>query len=331
MRKLLVPIMLILAVFFVSCSKDDDGGTTPPPAPKVERVVVDTLAVAPLLTSVDEATWTNVDSCLVTIGGSPTLYGRDAVLGEQEMTVKAIKKSDTLYMLVRWHDYVAHVWADNFSKINGQECWEHVTSAGQDIFEINLYAPDTSSDSGSYDIWAWMATTTAPGRMAEDRWKTTLDSIIDPTINYYVYKVNPFETGACNLPALMPKDSTDFIGPYMYKEDTVDYDATISWPDGSKIPGYFIDTTIFNLATRNLYSRWDVKAISNFDSLQASVSDYTWTVVFARALNTQHNEDVDLSGLDSVKISFIADNKYDPTAISNDYSGSAPFWLILKP
>jgi len=331
MKKLFVSIFLALALILAGCSSDDDNGTDSDDGPRITRVVVDTLAVAPTLVSVAEATWSNVDTFLVEIGGNSNLYGRDASLGKQDITVKAIKKSDTLYLWVRWQDYSAHVKADYMTTVGSTQCWEKVTSEGQDVFSISLYAPDTSSDSGSYDIWAWMATQTAPGRMAEDRWRTPADSTIDPTLNYYVYRTNVLRTGACDIPTLMHKDTTDFTGTVMYLEDTVAYSAAYTWFDTSKIPGYFIDSSIFNLPTRSDLSMWDVKAISHFDSTGASSADYTWTVVFARALDTQHADDVYLSGLDSVKVSFIADNKSYDTQPAGDYSGSAPFWVILKP
>jgi hypothetical protein len=333
MKKLLIPLIFLLALIFAVCSKDDNGTITEPPPPIITRVVVDTLAVAPLLTSVDEATWSNVDSTLVRIGYDQNNYGRDAMLGEQEITVKAIKKSDTLYIWVRWHDYSAHVWGNYIKKRDDTvTLWERVATEGDDVFDIFLYAPDSSSDSGSYDIWEWMATATAPGRMAEDRWKTPLDSITDLTINYYVYRTNPM---AGSVPVVMHDDTTDFTGPYLFITDTAEFypaGPIIDWPIGYRMPGYFIDSSIFHLPTRDQYSRWDVKAISHFDSTQASLSDYTWTVVFARALNTQHNEDVNLSGLDSVKVAFRADNRFATSdLVTLDYSGSAPFWIILKP
>ncbi len=330
MKKLFIPLILLLAIIFAVCSKDDGTITEPEPA-RITRVVVDTLAAAPLLTSVDEATWSNVDTFLVEIGGDPNNYGRDAMLGKQVVTVKAIKKSDSLYVWVRWHDFSAHVWANYIRKGSTGITWEKIVSEGQDVFTILLYAPDTSSDSGSYDIWEWMAAATAPGRMAEDRWKTPQDSTTDPTINYYVYRVNPM---AGQQPYIMHRDTTDFTGPFLFITDTTEYIPVgpgVDWPSGYRMPGYIIDSSIFHLATRSQYSMWDVKAISHFDSTQASLADYTWTVVFARALNTQHNEDVNLSGLDSIKVTFRADNKLYVGMGQPEYSGSAPFWIILKP
>ncbi len=247
--------------------------------------------------------------------------------------MKAIRKSDTLYIKVKWNDRIVNLWGDYLRKTETLRRWELVNSTGQDIFSIILNVPDTSVDSGAVDVWRWMSTKTAAGRMAEDYWMAISDdtAISDSYLNYTVYRENDLYYYE---PTAMHSDSSDYTGQYLFLEDTVAFRFGYPvdfWPTNYKMPGYVIDTNIFNLPTRDLQSRWDVRAISHFDSVQATYPNYTWTIVFERALNTGHNsEDLDLSSLDSVKMSIIADNNSN-AVYTKDSSGSAPFWLILKP
>ncbi len=69
MKKSIFLLFGLLALLIIGCSSDDDNGTTPEePPPPPARVIVDTTATAPTMSAVDEATWNNVDSTLITIG-----------------------------------------------------------------------------------------------------------------------------------------------------------------------------------------------------------------------------------------------------------------------
>jgi len=345
MKKFAIPLLALLIALFIACS-DDDGGTGGDGDGDTEalRLEVDMLA-QPSATDVNVG-WAGVDSVLVDIGAT-TAYGINPNLGRQNVILKAVVRDDILYIRAKWHDATANLWANYLRDVDSATTgnFEQATTTGEDKFLIIFDGQNNGTEradcasmchvtshhttgGGNVDAWKWLSTKTAPGFLAEDEWwdgsGRTLDDI---QVNTYVYREN--WDGFGHQPEWMHETGSDYQEPYLYLEDVVDYNPLANWEYNSRIPGYGIDSTIFSSATRNESSRWNVTGISEFDSTGAS-SAWTWTVVFSRALNTGHADDVNLADLDSVQIAIAATHN-DAEATTTSHSGAKPLWLILKP
>jgi len=354
MKKYIIFSVFFLALVLAGCGDDngtngDDNGTE-----KIPRLVVDTMATAPTLSDANEAVWFTVDSVLVEIGGDPANYGQNISLQKQNAVMRAIKKSDTIYIWVRWHDPSgADLWANYIRKPDSSSSlWEHVTTEGQDMFFILFDNQDNGTEGadcatmchpgegmkttggGMADAWRWMSTCTMPGKMADDIWwdgATPSTDTADATINKYVFRDN--DDG--NRPRYVHEDTMLYTGVFLYIEDTLKYNPLepTRWPTGHRIPGFVTDSSIYGAPDRNDNSRNNVRAIAIFDSTGSSTG-WTWTVAFARALNTGYNDDVDLSTLDSVQVTVAATNDHPQETFGGPkpaHSGSKPFYIILKP
>lgn len=343
MKKSAILLLVVLLALFVACSDNDDSGTngngTTPPV----RLVVNTTA-QPSSTDVNVG-WSGVDSAMVEIGGSTT-YGINPNLGKQNVVLKAILRNNMLYIRAKWHDANANIWGNHLRKSESQGIFEQVRSTGEDKFLILFDGQNNGEEKadcatmchitehyttggGNVDAWKWLATKTSPGLMAEDEWWSGSDRVLDSRQpNTYVYRVN-WVNDDIKYPYWMHSTGPDYTEPFLYLEDTATYNPLASWETGDKIPGYAIDSTIRTSGTRTLSSVWDVTAISEFDST-GDMTNWTWTVVMARATNTGHADDVNLTDLDSIQVAIAATND-DAVGSTTTHSGAKPFWLILKP
>jgi len=325
MKKLIWPLLALLAIWGASCSSDDngtnggDGDST-----TVVRLVADNQAVKPSMTNANDPVWFTVDSAEVEIGGT-AVYGINPNLGKQDVTLRAIKASDTLYLWAKWHDATANIWGGYIRKSPLEYNWDSATFTYDDQFFVLLDKDNDGVLTGPMDVWNWLSTKTAPGFMAQDEnWDGLTHSLDAAQPNMYVYRRNwlNFE----QKPKWMHTDSSEYTAPVLYLEDTTEIDILMDWPTGFKLPGYATDSTIHSSPDRGLSSLHDVTSISKYDSTGADQTNYTWTVVFARALNTTHVDDVNLAGLDSIQVRIEATHNG-----SDDHSGSAPFYIILNP
>jgi len=348
MRKLLIPIMLIMTAYLAGCSGDNGNGPVPPPV-KPPRLVADSTVAAPDMNNADDPVWNSVDSVNIEIGGSPTLYGYDSKLGKINVNMKAIRKDGNLFIKARWRDGSPNLLGNHIRKSDTAVTidWEHNIYEGEDRFFILFDAGNNGTEKadcatmchtpvmkttggGNADAWKWSSTRTFPGKMAEDEWWTSSASSEDAyltgtTLWVYTNNWNP----TTDAPAKMHHDTTDFDDPFLFVDDAVNMDRTgPPWPTGFRMPGYVIDTTIYKSADRTNKSKWDVRAIGKQDS---TTVPYQWIVVFSRALNTTHNDDVNLAGLDSVQVTIAGANNYTLDYSNQQHSGSKPFYIILKP
>ncbi len=351
MKKLLFPILIALGLLFAGCGDDNgtDGNGNGPVGPV--RVVVDTTVTKPTFTDVNEAVWSNVAGKNIEIGGSTT-YGVDPNLTKQNVLFKAIKKSDTLYLWVRWYDATANIRGDYLLKSSWLDEWTQDTDIGEDKFFIIFDGQDNGTEradcasmchatehrttgGGTVDTWEWGSSRTAPGFMAEDGYWNANTSDSDkiaagPTINDFVWRRNYADLAF--QPYWMHPSGLLYEGAYLYRSDAIAFNKDLDWQTNDAMPGYSIDTLIYKSPDRR--SMWDVNAISEFDDSGTSPSEYTWTVVFRRALNTGNNDDVNLATLDSVEVAIAATHNvhnYFKPPVPIPHSGSKPFWLILKP
>jgi hypothetical protein len=356
MNKILFPILVLWALVMFGCSGDEDNGNGPPPVEEPTRLVVDTTVTAPSLTSVDEAVWFQVDSTEVTIGESTT-YSKNPVLGERSVWMKAILKDSTLYIWAKWRDGSADIKA-NYIRCTDTfyNSWEIVTFIGQDVFSIMFDAQNNGDEGadcasmchipymkttggGNADVWKWSSTAARPSNLAEDKWITSDSSAEDLESDIFYLKemfITNFDPRLINpLPRFKHVDTIDFTGIVLYRDEASTFDPIndnldIPWPLGYEMPGYVVDSSIFNDPDRTNRSWHDVRAISKYDSTGLNSSDYSWTIVFERPLNTDYTDDVDLSNLDSVQVTIAVTNS-SRVDTHVDHSGSEPFYLILKP
>lgn len=346
MKKLLIPfIILILSVYLIGCG-DDKGSNPTTPTTKPPRLIVDTTVTAPTMSGVDEAVWNMVDSAKVVIGRKVNKSWYDGSIGDT-VIMKAIKKADTLYIRAHWRDGSVKLWGNYIRKADtahGNMDWEHVVTEGDNKFFILFDGQDNgtekancatmcheasntmiTSGGGHVDVWNWKSTTSFPGKLADDEWWGSAGRYQDYiAVNTYMYSTNWDDLQIA--PLVMHRDTLDFQGTFLFTIDTVDMDKFLAWPVGFKMPGYIIDSTLYKSPTLSNSSRWDVMTVAEFDSTAAP---YTWTVVFRRALNT-HTDDVNLTDLDSVQVTIAAAHNHT-SAYEPEHSGSAPFYIILKP
>jgi len=345
MKKIFIPIFALLLVLFVACSDSDDNGTNGNEEPEVVRVVADTLA-QPSTSDVNVG-WAGVDSTEVEIGGSQT-YGVNPNLSNQDVILSAVVRDNTLYLRAKWHDATANIWGNYLRNLNddGTGNFEQNVFEGEDMFFVLFGGANNGTEradcatmchvtehhttgGGNADVWKWMATRTAPGLLAEDEfWGASGRDLDAIQVNTYVYRTN--WDGNFSQPKWMHSTGTAYTEPYLYLSDTANEYMPLGWTYNARIPGYGIDGGIHDALSRTMSSRWDVIAISEFDSTGADMSAWTWTVVFARALNTGHADDIDLSAMDSVQVTIAATHN-DPESSTPAHSGSEPFWLILNP
>ncbi|MFH2036813.1 MAG: ethylbenzene dehydrogenase-related protein [Candidatus Zixiibacteriota bacterium] len=349
MSKLFMVSIFSLLLIFAGCSEDSGSGNDPDPVTPPARLVVDTLA-SPAFSGVDEAVWSTLaDSATayIEIGGS-ALYGRNSTLGTDTVVIQAIVKGGMIYIRAKWHDGTQNDMGGYIEFRNSN--WSRETYHGDDKFMIIFGKAQSTqkadcaamchvtyhkADVDTVDFWSWSSTKTAPGKMSDDGyWNSVYDSYDNESsvVNKYVWRRN-WNAGNA-YPYWMPATNpTTFTGEVLYLTEVQDFDAFLSWPDQDSLPGYAIDTSIFNLSPAG--NQWDVKALSEYEVSGVSTLLNTWTVVFKRPLNTGYATDIDLSTLDSIQIA-IAATTNDFTGMFTGativpHSGSKPFWLILKP
>ncbi len=330
--------------------------TNPPPVnTPPARLVADTTVTAPSMTNVNDPIWNQVDSVRIRIGalpGFPTFY--DGAI-DTAVVLKAIKKNGNLFLLARWGDGAANLWGNYIIKEDSglgygsyNFAWNQNEFEGEDKIAFLFDAGDNgtqradcaamchvdsmSASTGHADVWEWKSSTTFPTKLADDLWMTTAGLFADTrVVNTYSYR-NNWGGSTTLAPNAMNKDSSSFTGPFLYIPDTTEMDyGTPShpirwWPIGYKMPGWILDTTIYYSPTRTNSSIYDVVTIAKHDSVN---TPHTWTVVFERALNTTHADDVDMSALDSIQVSLMAASNHS-VALDPAHSGSKPFYIILK-
>lgn len=353
MKKLLFPLLMILVLCFWGCSSnDDDGGGGGGNTTTIVRLIADTTVTAPNMTSVNETPWTQVTAVDIPIGYKSDLYGMNPTISKQNVSAKAIVKNDKLYLWFKWHDPSPNIKADYFkvADTNPVVRWDNYYTSGQDVFSMIMDAGNNGTEmadcatmchattmrttgGGIADAWTWKSGSLFFAKMAEDMRvnavSTEDDSRGAATINDYPYRVN-WQAIDSLRPMYMNPDTFDYHNLYLDYSNILTLNNFLDWPLGYEMPGYVIDFSIFGAANRTESSMNDVRAIAEYDSTGADANQYTWTVVFERALNTTHTtDDAIISGLDSVQATIAVTHNDNRKAVV-EHSGSEPFWIILK-
>jgi len=357
--KKLIPISAVLLLgLWIGCSDDEPTG---PEEPTVVRVIANTTVSAPTLSSADEQVWATVGSFRVEVAqdNSPKLRPPEAAAIPPDIYVQAIKKDSNLYLRLQWSDSTFDAYPDHFFVFDtiGQIEFKQDTILPQ---EDQIYVMFDSLPEGGYDVWAWRVLTTGGGGLGKgytynnatltpDAAGTASDSGTVENIRYF------------NLPTYAHKDTSEFgneLGHYiLYTTDSLKYTdtlyididtviigedppdtifdttaitfpLTIGWQLDQKVPGWLIDSSFASRTDEERGSRWDIRAVSVYDSLE-----FQYRVVLCRELNTGFSvdEDIDLSAMDSVKVKIgIYDNQDKFGEASNRRGFSDDFWIILK-
>lgn len=360
--KKLIPISVVLLLgLWIGCG--DDKGTNGPP-PELVKVIADTTVNAPTLSSADEEVWATVDSFRVEVSqaNSPKLRPPEAAAVPLDIYVQAIKKADTLYLRLQWSDTSFNAYPDHFEveKIHTGGLQPYVEFTNEFLSvpeEDQIFVMFDGLPKGGFDVWNWRVLTTGGAGLGKGySYTDTLigdifikDTLIEDAVGTAgdsVAILNPvFIT---QQPTYAHKDTCEFHGYILFVDSAVHrteavdsiYDDltedslpvffynTTEWDSAQIVPGWLINSNFASLDPDARGSRWDIRAVSVYDSLE-----FQYRVVLCRKLNTDFSvdEDIDLSAMDSVKVKIgIYNNQEDFRAGSPNRGFSDDFWIILK-
>lgn len=337
--------MLLLALLIGGCSSSDDGGDGPtdPVIPDPVYYTVNTSADAPDMNSID-AVWNGIDSVVIPAGRYPTIIARDPQLGGVDLVLKAIVNGGVLYLYTQWpdadadlrHYYLYKNAAEDFSRyINRGEDKIYVmfdnrqngTERADCAAMCHLDNVTKHFTAGGYvDVWVWKSSTTYPAFVAEDTWWDEDGIITDypsDLVRYPLYRKNFNFNAVSGWPYFHHTSGPDFAGPFLYFDDTTTFNSGTDNDDyaiGDTIPAFVIDSAYHDTATV-LESRWEALTY-------AAHAGGKWTVVFARELDPDNADDLDLSAVDTLQVS-IGLNDNHPYNSPNAHSCTFPFYMII--
>lgn len=356
--KKLIPISAVLLLgLWIGCG-DDKGTDSQTPPEEVVRVIANTTVSEPDLDTADEQVWASVDCFWVGVSQeeSPKLKPPKAAAIPDSICVQAIKKADNLYLRLQWSDPTFDAYPDHFEvdSIFTEGLLPVVNFTNQLIpvaHEDQIYVMFDSLPDGSYDVWNWRVLTTDGAHLGKGCTYRDQDQQPTPdavgTAGDSVAIVNPAAEGQ---PAYAHKNTSDFDGHILdvdsavHRDDslysiydtltekwyTVHFYETTGWDSGQIVPGWLINRNFASLNDDQRGSRWDIRAVSVYDSTALEPPEYR--VVLCRELNTGFIDDIDLSTMDSVKVNIlIYDNEEDIIAGGlTDLGFSDDFWIILN-
>ena len=359
MKKTIPLFLVFLLALWVGCSGDDDNG--PGPTPEVTaRVVVNTTAGTPGMQSAIDPVWGNVPEVTVNVvkaGALPVTAALTEV--SATATMQAIVAADDLYIRLQWDDTSFNVWKEHYEVVDtsGFVSFNQVPDLEQSEDQLFVMFKDTV---GMYwDTWNWRALTTGAGGFAEGFNYVDSPLVVDAegTKLVNIQWKNPSVFGD---PTYVHLDTCEFNGFALYLNEklhrisdvlwvttdtTVDtdlgppvvYDTTIDtiykqtwpltrgWTIEQRVPGWMIDGEAQFLTEDELGSRWDTRAVMDFDS-----TDGVYTVVFKRKLATGYDDDLDMSTLDSVMTRVVILNNGSDIYRADTWRGvSKDIWLVF--
>ena len=353
MEKLIPVLLLVPLVLWVSCGNKDQGPVGPP-GPQTKRVVADTTVDAPTLASPDEFMWGSVDSVTVPVlqSNQPKIYAPKTASVPSEVQVQAINKAGQLYLRLKWSDpdvdsFRDHFKVDSIKDFSPLPLVEFTNEVLPPAYEDQAFVLFAGFGANGYDVWNWRVLTTGSARLAEGYTLTSglLDSDAVGSAGGAPAIANP---ASFKQPVYIHKDTSDFTGYVLYTTDTLNLNDTLysiydpflhdsmpvqgfnttGWTLGQKVPGWLIDSSFASLTAAERGSRWDIRAVSVYDS---SGTSNQYRVVLSCPLNTGYNDDIDLSVKDSVQVKIgLFDDQIDFGTASSNRGFSDEFCLILK-
>ena len=320
--KKLIPMAVILSFAVCSgCSSDDPAPTEPPPPPPPVRVVANTMAGTPTLSSVDEAVWDNVTEFVLDISSSnsPKLPAPAASAVSDSVYVKAIVSGGELYLRIEYKDNDLNL-LKNHNSITGDPTNVNFKTNAE-AHEDHLLVLFSGLPNNASDVWNWRSLETAPAGLAEG-YRLINDTLVRDLGGQVVAWPN-FPIGG--RPIWVHKDGAAFTGEILYIEDRDSTSKHIGdpWDSSQVVPGYYIDTNVRSNVQITPQSRWDIFTVSSFDDLNEKI-----TVVLKRKLNTGWSEDLAMA--DSVQFRIGLFDDQDDFYLGGSRRGYTDLlWLIL--
>ncbi|MEA2031724.1 MAG: hypothetical protein U9N55_09065 [candidate division Zixibacteria bacterium] len=331
MRKFMPFIVLLSVGLYLGCGGDDGGDNGTNHNDTTPRLTVNTTVTDYLLDDALASAWDSVDSITVDVScGNPPakLIPSTAQAITSNVMVKAVNRSDSLYLWLRWTDATFSVWPSAYT-ITDTTPSLTISSSPESGQEDQMYVMFDGAPDGGWDVWNWRVLTTGAGGLAEGMTWNNDTLITDANGTGANLKVE-FENSNCNY---CHKDTCEFNGYVLLMDDAIKngdpvwWKSTHGWEIGQKIPGFRIDTSL-TAPYRNdeiRGSRWDTRAVSDYDS---TVTEYT--LVLCRKMNTGFTEDIDFTSVDSVKVQLgVLDEQHLFTTGSNYRGFSEEFWIIF--
>ncbi|NQV37375.1 MAG: hypothetical protein HQ509_05125 [Candidatus Marinimicrobia bacterium] len=303
---------------FIGCSDDTDD---PIPVTDLNVAVVTT---APA--NATDAAWDEADALELSLGDDAAYSSIANVL--TDLTLKAVRTSSTLYILAEWMDNSGtenvdkNQWtysaADGWTKSGNEDRIFFMFDAGDNGTEgadcaTMCHVADgimSTTGGGHVDVWHGKGARTFPVGTVDDKWWDENGRGSDSkTVGAYSDNIQTLADGS-TVP-MYSGPITD--GHYIINSSTVtlvEFDTTAT---SGVIPGYILN---------------EDRDGSRFDdvSADASYSGGKWTVMFSRALDTAHDDDV--------AFTTVADDQVQMTVAVTDNSGgshvgAAPFYIIF--
>lgn len=354
MKKLFPLLLILVMIVWIGCG--DDGPTEPEVIPDL-RITVNTTAGDPGMISVNSAVWNNVDTVRVEIfkSGINSLLPAQISVVAASALVQTIVNNDDLYLRIQWDDTSFNAWRQHYYVSNDespsvQMDRKDTTEQSEDQLIVLFENPDTLST--IWDVWNWRVLTTGAGGFAEGFNYESPDVLQRDSEGTKVVKIGWENPSVFGEPQYVHQDTSEFENYILYldekvaRKDTlwINYDTTVinvadtifdtiptlwpttkGWTLNQKVPGWMIDRDAKNLSEAELGSRWDIRAIDEFDD----VNDI-YTVVLKRKLNTGYADDFNMATADSIKTKIVIMNNLDELYEGNTWRGvSEILWLIF--
>ena len=362
MKKTIPLLLVFLLAVWIGCGGDDDNG--PGPTPDVAaRVVVNNTAGAPAMLNANEAVWDAVEEVVVDVvrAGALPAAGAPAVI-TATATMQAIVAGDDLYVRLQWDDTSFNVWKEHYYVVDTFPFVSFNPESDLGQSEDQLFVMFKDSVGGYWDTWNWRSLTTGAGGFAEGfnyvdspltvdaagskiveiQWKNP-DVFGDPTyvhedtsefdhyILYLTEKLHRLSDVWYDTTNIIDSIDTMVIGPgetlydTFFVVDEITWPFTRGWEIGQRVPGWMIDGEAQFLSEGELGSRWDTRAVMDYDS-----TDGVYTVVLKRKLTTGYDDDLDMSPLDSVMTRLVIVNNGSDFFRADTWRGtSKEIWLVF--
>lgn len=354
MKKLFPLLLVFVMIVWIGCG--DDGPTDPVIVPDL-RVNVNTTAGDPGMANVNSAVWNNVDTVRVEVfrsGLSSLLPAKISIVAATAL-MQVLVNNDDLYIRVQWDDTSFNIWREHYyyytdTSGNQQISRKDIVEQAEDQIYLLFKNPDSVST--IWDAWNWRALTTGAGGFAEGFNYSSADSLSLDAAGTKVVKIGWENPSFFGEPQYVHQDTSEFNDYILYLDEKVArkdtlyiiYDTTIinisdtifdtipirwpettGWTDDQKVPGWMIDRDAQNLSEAQLGSRWDIRAIMDYDEANS-----LYTVVMKRKLNTGYADDFNMATADSIKTKVVILNNMEELYEGSTWRGvSENLWLIF--
>lgn len=326
MKKITSLFLVLSLLALAGCGGDDDGTNPPPPAST--RIVVAHPASAPSLTNVDDAVWSGITATSLSVAaGNPKPLAAKPSAIPSTLSLKAAIHGDSLFLRMVWSDVTHDVWREVFTVGDSPPYFNHDCCDDNAVHrEDQLFVMFAGLAGGAWDIWNWRSLTTAAGNLAEGM---TFDNGVLEADTVSNEGLNPASRNIPNIgsqPLKMHETGNAFQGNILYWTDAVDLDLLgYDWATGETIPGWLIDTTIYDRLPSIRMSRWAIRAAADWDTTSSQ-----YTVMLSRPLNTGYSDDLNMAALDSVKVKIgVLDNQISINLGSGNRGFTGEFWLVF--